>query len=110
MTVTTNNMKNSLITLSCFSDCPNVIQDINRICDQESVLNTIFKLSFSVENSFYKVNFINENNKEKMKDYFNKDTIFRFDEKHSNERLEHFDNLLRPFNFISLENTLINEY
>lgn len=112
ITVTTSNNKKSLITLSCFSDFVGAIEDINLICQQPSVLNTIFKISFSMENCYYNIDYINrdENKKEKFKNYFNKDTFLRFCEPFSEEYIEHFKNLLIPFDFINIENILIKQY
>lgn len=112
ITVTTSNDKKSLITLSCFSDFGGAIEDINLICQQPSVLNTIFKISFSMENCYYNIDYINrdKNKKEKLKNYFNKDTFLRFCEPHSKEYIEHFKNLLTPFDFINIDNILIKQY
>lgn len=112
ITVTTSNNNKSLITLSCFLNCRGAIKSINLICKQPNVINTIFKLSFSMENCYYNIDYINrdQSSKEKIKDYFNKDTFLRFCEPFSEEYLEHFKNLLIPFDFINIENKLIKQY
>lgn len=112
ITVTINNKGNSLITLSCFLDNEKAIREIDKISSQKSILNTVFKLSFSMENCYYNIDFINKDKdaKERMQEYFNKDTFLRFNAPYSEEYIEHFKNILEPFNFIKIDNKLINSY
>lgn len=112
ITATTSMNKTSLITLSCFAENNEAIKQIDNITSQPNVLNTVFKLSFSMENCYYNIEYINmdKKNKERIKDYFNKDTFLRFNAPYSKEYIEHFNNILKPFDFININNKLIKSY
>lgn len=112
--VSQNRKGNSSIILACFKAASQSISEIERITEnKENIADIIFKLSFSMENSFYNIDYIDKDKeiKNKLKERYNYDTMIRMGNMCVRRPLlfkEYLQEILIPFDFIKIENKLIS--
>lgn len=113
--VSQNRNGNSSIIFACFKTASQSISEIERITEnKENIADIIFKLSFSMENSFYNIDYIDEDKeiKNKLKERYNYDTMIRMGNMCVRKPLlfkEYLQEILIPFDFIKIENKLISD-